>query len=72
MFDVSAVLWIIVFVYHLRRYCNTGLRLKPKKCKFAIQQIEYFEHTLTPKRVRPNDAKITAVKEFLTVKEVRG
>ena len=32
----------------LKRIGEAGLRLKPEKCKFATQEIEYLGHTLTP------------------------
>jgi len=58
----------------LERIREAGLRLKPEKCHFATQKIEYLGHTLTPEGFKPNEAKIVALKEFLrpqSVKEVR-
>ena len=49
--------------------------LKPSKCKFATTTIQYLGHTLTPAGVWPNEAKITAVKEFprpQSVKQVKS
>ena len=43
--------------------------------QFATTEIEYLGHTLTPEGVRPNDSKITAVKEYprpQTVKQVKS
>ena len=48
----------------LERLEGAGLRLKPEKCKFATNQVEYLGHTLTTDGVKPNEAKIVAVKEF--------
>jgi len=59
----------------LRRLGEANLRLKPQKCKFAQQEVEYLGHTLTSEGVRPNDSKTRAVKEFprpTTVKEVKS
>ena len=43
---------------------KAGLHLKPQKCVFVQQQVEYLGHTITPEGVRPNDKKIQAVKDF--------
>ena len=59
----------------LKQLGEANLKLKPQKCKFAQQQVEYFGHTLTSEGVCPNDGKTRAVKEFpkpTTVKEVKG
>jgi len=34
------------------------LRLKPRKCKFAQQEIEYLGFTLSPEVVKPNSLKV--------------
>ena len=41
---------------------ETGLHLKPSKCMFAANEIEYLGHTLTTQGVRPNSGKVEAVK----------
>ena len=59
----------------LKQLSEANLRLKPQKCKFAQQQVEYLGHTLTSEGVRPNDGKTRAVKEFVrptTGKEVKS
>ena len=43
---------------------EAGLRLKPQKCVFMQQQVEYLGHTISSERVRPNDKKIESVKNF--------
>ena len=48
----------------LCRLDEAGLRLKPSKCKFAQQEIEYLGFTLSPKGVKPDSLKIRAVQEF--------
>ena len=58
-----------------QRLRESGLRLKPSKCMFATNQIEYLGHTLTTKGVKPNESNIQAVAEFpqpKTIKEVRS
>ena len=44
-----------------RRLEEANLKLKPQKCKFAQQKIEYLGHTLTADGVCPNDGKVQAV-----------
>ena len=55
----------------LDRLDEAGLHLKPQKCIFMQQQVEYLGHTITPEGVRPNDKKIQAVKDFLRPKSSR-
>ena len=58
----------------LLRLKEAGLRLKPSKCTFATEEIEYLGHTLSAQGVRPNNGKVEAVKGFprpTTVKEVK-
>ena len=56
-------------VEHLRKVFQrlevANLELKPQKCKFAQQRIEYSGHSLTADIVCPNDRKLQAVKNFL-------
>ena len=49
-----------------------GLRLKPSKCEFAANEIEYLGHTLTVQGVRPNSGKVEAVKCFPRPTIVKG
>ena len=48
-------------LHHLDK---AGLRLKPSKCKFAKQEIEYLGFTLSSEGVKPNSLKVRAVQEF--------
>ena len=48
----------------LNRLMEFGLKLKPKKCAFAREQVDYLGHTLSAEGVRPNNAKVEAVKSF--------
>ena len=48
----------------LTKLQQASLKLKPSKCSFAQQQVEYLGHTLTPDRVSPNENKVQAVKQF--------
>ena len=57
------------------RIQEAGLRLRPEKCLFATEKIDYLGHTLTPFGVQPNDRNVKAVNELPTpnnLKEVRS
>ena len=59
----------------LQKVSEAGLRLKPSKCVFAAEEIEYLGHTLTTEGVKPNSEKVEAVKSFprpSKVKEVKS
>ena len=62
-------------VGHIRKVLlhlkEAGLRLKPSKCTFATEEIEYLGHTLTPEGVKPNSKKVKAVKDFSVPKNVK-
>ena len=50
----------------LTRLEEAGLRLKPSKCAFAQEKVEYLGHTLSASGVSPNNKKVEAVKNFPT------
>ena len=43
---------------------KAGLKLKPKKCAFAMQQIEFLGHVVSKEGIRPDPAKLRAVADF--------
>ena len=55
----------------LTRLEEAGLRLKPSKCAFAQEKVEYLGHTLSASGVSPNDKKVEAVKNFPTPSVVK-
>ena len=38
------------------------LKLHPRKCKFAVQEVHYLGHVLTPEGIKPNTDKVEAIK----------
>ena len=48
----------------LNRLMEVGLKLKPGKCTFAQEQVDYLGHTLSAEGVRRNSAKVAAVRDF--------
>ena len=57
----------------LHRFAAAGLKLKPSKCHFICQTVEYLGHTITPKGISPNNSRVIAIQNFptpSTVKEV--
>ena len=58
----------------IQRLSEAGLMLKPSKCHFICQEVQYLGHLLSPEGIRPNPERIAAVREYTTprsVKEVR-
>ena len=58
----------------IQRLSKAGLMLKPSKCHFICQEVQYLAHLLSPEGIRPNPERIAAVREYTTprlVKEVR-
>jgi len=47
-----------------QRLRESGLRLKPSKCVFATEEVEYLGHTLTPEGVKPNERNVEAITYF--------
>ena len=58
----------------LQCFSAAGLKLKPSKCHFICQTVEYLGHTITPKGISPNNSRVVAIQNFpfpTSVKEVR-
>ena len=51
---------------HLRHISLVLVRLKPSKCHFVCQQVEYLGHLITPEELLPNPKKVSAVADFPT------
>ena len=56
----------------LERLRRAGLRLKPKKCHFALTEVEYLGHVVSAKGVRTDPKKIEAVGKFPTPQDVKA
>ena len=50
---------------------GAGLKLKPQKCHFIRQEVEYLGHIITPKGLKTNSRLVEAVQEFRTPKSVQ-
>ena len=46
------------------REAHLKYKLKPTKCHFICPQVEYLGHVLTPEGLKPNPARVSAVKDF--------
>jgi transposase InsO family protein len=49
---------------------KNNIKLKPSKCHFAFQEVEYLGHVISNKGIRPIPEKTLAVKAFKTPKDV--
>ena len=59
----------------LERFRNAGLTVKPKKCRFGMEETEYLGHVVGNGMVKPCQSKTEAVKQFPvpeTKKQVRS
>jgi len=48
----------------IQRIEQVGLKLKPGKCRFVCDEVEYLGHVLTPIGVKPNSNLVSAVSNF--------
>ena len=55
----------------LQRIQEVGLKLKPTKCNFVCQEVEYLGHLITPKGLQTNNRLVRAVQEFPCPKDVK-
>ena len=55
----------------LERIRSAGLRLKPKKCSFAQQSVEYLGHIISADGVRTDPKKLAAVRDFPQPSDVK-
>ena len=53
----------------LDRAREVGLKLNANKCKFGVTEVTYVGHKLTSNRLKPDPAKIRAVKDMPKPKE---
>ena len=50
---------------------EAGLKLKPTKCPFICQEVEYLGHIITPSGLKPTSRLVAAVAEFPVPRNVR-
>ena len=50
----------------LERAREAGMKLAPKKCKFHLNQLSYVGHQFTNGGLKPDEAKVAAIKEMPT------
>ena len=62
---------VIVYSETLEEHVNherlrkVNPKLKPEKCKFACDKVEYLGHIITSAGLKPNEQNLIAVREFL-------
>jgi hypothetical protein len=59
----------------LARTCATGLKLKPRKCEFCRQRIQYLGYIVGPDGVSPVEPKLKLIQDWAVptpLKELRG
>lgn len=53
-----------------KRLRDTGLKLQADKCEFLKPELEYLGHLITASGIKPNPAKLSAIKNFKIPKNV--
>ncbi|KAI0219036.1 Retrovirus-related Pol polyprotein from transposon 17.6, partial [Lamellibrachia satsuma] len=43
---------------------QNNLTLKPNKCHFAVQEVEYLEHIISKSGIRPNSNKTEVIETY--------
>lgn len=56
----------------ISRVEGAGMKLKPSKCQFVRQEVEYLGHIITPEGLKANPKLVDAVNQFLSPKDVHG
>ena len=56
----------------IERISEAGLKLKPTKCRFARNEVEYLGHLITPEGLKPNSNLVEAVQQFPIPTDVSG
>ena len=55
----------------LERLRHVGLRLKPKKCRFGLTEVEYLGHVVSARGIQTDPRKVEAVEHFPTPHDVK-
>ena len=55
----------------IQRISDAGLKLKPTKCRFIREEVEYLGHLITPHGLKTNPRLTAAVANFLLLLQVR-
>ena len=56
----------------IKRVGEAGLKLKPSKCHFIRNEVEYLGHLITPEGLKPNSKLVEAVQGFPRPLDVSG
>ncbi len=56
----------------INRLLEVGLKLRPNKCKFIRQEVNYLGFVLTPFGLKTSEEHVRAVREYVAPTDVRG
>ena len=54
-----------------QRFRNANIKLKPSKCHFCLDQVNYLGHVVSAAGVQPDPKKISSVKDFPAPRNVK-
>ena len=55
----------------LKKFKNTQLQLKLKKCKFHVQETEFLGHWIIIKNIQMKKTKVQAIKDWPELKNIK-
>jgi hypothetical protein len=55
----------------LKKLQDTNLQAKMKKCKFHVQETEFLGHKITTKGIKTDKAKVQAIQDWPTPKNLK-
>ena len=47
----------------LQKLASAGMKLKPDKCAFMLQEVEYLGHKISAKGLEPTKRKVKAIEK---------
>ena len=53
------------------RLRGANFKLRPHKCQFAIDKVEYLGHIVTSEGIKPDPSKVKAIREYPQPKNVK-
>ena len=55
----------------LERLAAVGIHLKPEKCRFHVQEVDYLGLVITPRGLRMQDEKVTTIRNWEDPKNIK-
>ena len=56
----------------LERLSAAGIHLKPKKCRFPVQEVDYLGLVITPEGLKMQDEKVATIRNWEDPENVKN